>query len=141
MQLNIFTDIGLKSLMYLKQANELVRIDEIAEQLVIPKNHLIKVLNFMIKQKWISSVRGRYGGVYYLKSSDNLLLGNLIIRLENKQELLNCSECKLQNSCFLRVLLKESVDCFYNNLNKYKLSDINSKQTQEFIQSMHQRYK
>ncbi len=141
MQLNIFTDMGLKSLMYLRAANELVTINEISQQLDLPKNHLIKVLNFMVKKRWIASVRGRNGGLHYLKASDDLLLGDLIMALENKTELLNCAECKLQNSCILRKLLSESVDCFYSNLNRYKLSEIAGELTQQFIGSMHQKYK
>lgn len=141
MRLNIFTDIGLKSLMYLRQANAQVTIDEISKQLELPRNHLIKVLNFMIKRGWILSIRGRNGGVSYLKSSDDLLLGDLIMILENKTELLNCKECKLHNSCFLRTILNESVNCFYTNLNKYKFSDINNLPTRNLLQTLHQQHK
>ena len=38
MQLTIFTDIALKSIMYLKQSQDLVTINEIADKYLVPKS-------------------------------------------------------------------------------------------------------
>ncbi len=141
MKLNIFTDISLKSLMYLKQAQNLVTINEIALQFSIPRNHLIKALNLLVRLNWISSIRGRNGGLSYNSESDELKLGEVILILEAKPELFNCDECILHSNCFLRSILKESLDAFYNNLNKYTIADLTKGKTGNFINHMIQHHK
>ena len=133
MQLTIFTDIALKSIMYLKQSQDLVTINEIADKYLVPRNHLVKVLNFMVRKKWIGSVRGRYGGLFYIQTSYELKLGEVIKTLENREELLNCEDCMINNSCHLRGLLSRAVDAFYVYLNQYTLADLNNSKTANFI--------
>ena len=124
MKLSSFSDICLKSLIYLKQNNRIVTINEISEYYSIPRNHLVKALNLLVKLKWIHSIRGRHGGLTYNETSDNLKIGDIILILEAKPELLNCDECRLQGNCFLRFILKESLGAFHKNLNKYTLADL-----------------
>lgn len=136
MRLSQFTDIGLKSIMYLKQASQLVTIDEIANQFKIPRNHLVKVLNFMMHKEWISSTRGRNGGMLYNIKSDKLKLGDVIAVLENKDELLDCDNCVLGFDCHLRGILKKAMNVFYDSLNQYTLKELNNDRTKEFIIKM-----
>ena len=58
MRLNLYTDIGLKVLIYLRNAENLVTLTEILEQFIIPRNHLIKVANHLVKLNWIQAIRG-----------------------------------------------------------------------------------
>lgn len=59
MQLNKFTDFGLRLLMYLLQpSDDVVTIAQAAHVLKISENHLVKVTHFMAKQGWIISTRG-----------------------------------------------------------------------------------
>lgn len=124
MQLNKFTDIALKSFMYLQTANDLSRIDDIVEYYSIPRNHLIKVLNYMVHKNWIASIRGRSGGLYYLEESNDLKLGNIIADLEGNAELINCNECRLRENCILRGMFTGAQQAFYQYLNKYTLKDL-----------------
>ncbi len=124
MQLNIFTDIALKSLIYLKQSERLTTINELAEAFSLPRNHLVKVLNFMVRQQWILSVRGRYGGLRYNPVSDTIRLGDIVLTLETKRELLNCQECMIGSCCFLRGILGEAQAAFYASLNRYTAADL-----------------
>lgn len=133
MKLNTFTDISLKSLIYLKQATHLVTINEIASQFSIPRNHLVKALNLLVRLNWINSKRGRNGGLRYNNESDTLKIGDVISILEAKPELFNCNECKLRSNCILRSILKESLNTFYNNLNKYTIADLTKGKTGAFI--------
>ena len=136
MQLTQFTDIGLKSIIYLKQALHLVTIDEISKQFQIPRNHLIKVLNFMVHQTWIISTRGRNGGMSYNPASDKLKLGDVIMIFENKNELLDCNSCILHAHCKLRCILKDAMNKFYMCLNQYTINDIADPKTAKFINQM-----
>jgi Rrf2 family nitric oxide-sensitive transcriptional repressor len=49
MQLNRFTDLGLRVLMYLthRDREQPVTISEIAERFEVSRNHLVKVVHFM----------------------------------------------------------------------------------------------
>lgn len=133
MQLTLFTDIALKAIIYIKQSQDLVNINEIAEKFNVPRNHLTKVLNFMIHEQWIGSVRGRSGGLFYNTSSDNLKLGNIVMILENMTELLECDSCLLHANCDLRGILRGAVNAFYEYLNQYTLKDLSIHQTDNFI--------
>jgi Rrf2 family nitric oxide-sensitive transcriptional repressor len=65
MQITKFTDLGLRVLMYLSQEvnGQVVTIQEIAQQFNVPRNHLIKVVTRLNKLNWISTTRGRTGGL------------------------------------------------------------------------------
>jgi Rrf2 family nitric oxide-sensitive transcriptional repressor len=129
MKLTLFTDIALKSFLVLQSnPNKLFRIDDIAEAIAAPRNHLVKVLNFMVRKEWIRSIRGCNGGIIYNDQSDNLKLGELIRILEkdDKEELLNCAECKMNTNCRLRGLLGNATNTFYAYLNQYTLNDLST---------------
>ena len=140
MKLNQFTDIALKALMYLRQATHRVTIDAIAQDLQLQRNHLIKVLNYLVKLGWIRSIRGRHGGLSYNTASDQLKLGEVVRQLEDQNELLNCAECSLCIGCALRRILNESQQAFFANLNRYTLADITSEATQRTLISIIQHH-
>lgn len=63
MQLNKFSDYALRVLMYVSRTRDVpYTIAEIAENLVVSENHLVKVVHFMAKQNWIMTTRGKRGG-------------------------------------------------------------------------------
>ena len=64
MQLNKFTDYALRSLMYISRPrNTPYTIAEIAVDLQISHNHLVKIVHFMGKQGWLITLRGK-GAVF-----------------------------------------------------------------------------
>ena len=64
MQLNKFTDYALRILMYISRPRESAyTIAEIAADLQVSQNHLVKVVHFMGKQNWLITTRGKGGGL------------------------------------------------------------------------------
>ena len=64
MQLNKFTDYALRILMYISRPRDLpYTISEIAEDLQVSQNHLVKIVHFMGKQGWLITSRGKGGGI------------------------------------------------------------------------------
>ena len=64
MQLNKFTDYALRILMYISQPKDApYTIAEIARDLRVSQNHLVKIVHFMGKQDWIITTRGKGGGI------------------------------------------------------------------------------
>ncbi|KAA8733269.1 Rrf2 family transcriptional regulator [Acinetobacter qingfengensis] len=126
MQLNKFTDYGLRLLMYLLQpSDELVTIAEAARALKISENHLVKVTHFMAKQGWLISTRGKGGGIRLAPKALDLPIGEIVRTLEHDQKAINCLEpaCVLRFSCGLKSVLDQALEQFYRYLNQYQLRD------------------
>src|SRR4029079_16607137 len=64
MKLTAFTDYSLRVLMYLAAAPDgRATIAEISEAFDISEHHLTKVVHFLGKKGWITTSRGRRGGM------------------------------------------------------------------------------
>ena len=60
MQLNKFSDYALRVLMYISRPRDLpYTIAELAENLLVSQNHLVKIVHFMSKKEWIITTRGK----------------------------------------------------------------------------------
>jgi len=141
MQLNKFTDIGLRVLMYLSQSRfgQQVTIDEIATTFDLPRNHLIKVITRLNKLGWIKATRGRNGGLELNPESLNLRIGNILRELENTTELINCEKpvCQFHGNCLLKDALQTGLESFYTHMNQHRLLDIVNNNTKDKIIFMH----
>lgn len=132
MHLNQFTDIAIRSLIYLAQPSEqkTITIQELSKNLNVSKNHLVKVIHFLSQKQWIITFRGKGGGVMINTEIQKYALGDLIQTLENhtdhSHELINCekSVCGLLSLCHLRPILNDALMQFYEYLNQYTLADI-----------------
>lgn len=133
MQLTKFTDLGLRVLMYVSQDNHTrpITINEIATQLNVPRNHLIKVVTFLNKTSWIQTTRGPSGGLRLGTDPGSLKLGQVIRTLENSESLMNCGvpPCPLLGKCGLKKALDYGLRAFYDHMDTYTLSDVVSDQT------------
>lgn len=134
MQISRFTDLGLKVLMYLSCHDvPITTIAQIADDLKVSKNHLVKVVHFMAQQQWLVTMRGKNGGIALAKMPKEYLLGELIRHLEQKyqqesmQMRLSEVECGvLPMLACLPELFQESLETFYQSLNRYNLADLKS---------------
>ena len=126
MQLNKFTDYGLRLLIYLLQPSDgLLTITQAAHALQISENHLVKVTHFMVKQGWVISIRGKGGGIRIAPQALTLPIGEMVRCLQHDQKTVNCLEpaCTLRFSCGLKSLLDQALEQFYQYLNQYQLQD------------------
>ncbi|WP_088139758.1 Rrf2 family transcriptional regulator [Achromobacter xylosoxidans] len=129
MQLTRFTDFGLRVLMYLTQCRDrsaAVTIPEIADRFSVSRNHLVKVVHFMAQQGWVSTSRGKGGGLRLAQAADRYRLGDLIRQLEQQGPLIDCREppCALDGACRLSGVLAQTLQAFYEALNGYTLADL-----------------
>lgn len=141
MQLTHFTDFSLRVLMYLsyQERKQLVTITEIAEQFNIPRNHLVKVVNNLVKQGWINAARGRNGGLSLGVDPQTLKLGGVIQLLENHKSLIDCkrTDCQLDGHCHLQRALGEGLKVFYQFMDNYTLADVVKDPTMAAIIKLH----
>jgi len=80
MKLNQFTDLGLRTLIYLTQPARSTpfTIRQAALELDVSANHLVKVVNFMGHQGWVVTTRGRNGGMSLARPMSEYPLGTVI---------------------------------------------------------------
>jgi len=129
MQLTIFTDYGLRSLMYLAaQPDKLCSVREIAEHYGISRNHLVKVVHRLSQLEYVTSSKGKGGGIRLAENSAKLKIGDLVQSLEPHMHMVECfsketNSCKITNSCKLKHYLYEASQTFVNTLNNYTLAD------------------
>ena len=131
MQLNRFTDLGIRVLMYLGSIEgPSVTIARLAEDLQVSKNHLVKVVHFMAQQQWLLTSRGKSGGIALAKRPEDYAIGDVVRVLEqnsvNGERLINCQQppCVLLPACGLPFILQQALEQFYQFLTQYNLADV-----------------
>lgn len=141
MQLNRFTDLGLRVLMYLTHRDRAqpVTISEIAERFAVSRNHLVKVVHFMGLQGWLNNSRGKGGGLALAQAAEHYRLGQIIRVLEGNAPLIDCAEppCALRQDCQLKAVLDLATQAFFTTLDGYTLRDIIASPTGEAIIRLH----
>lgn len=126
MQLNKFTDYALRILLYIAQPRDMpYTIAEIAEDLHVSKNHLVKIVHFMGQHDWIITTRGKGGGIRLNPQALNSQLGEIVRILQGDHQIVECNTppCVLRNKCGLKGILDQALEQFYISLNQYTLND------------------
>lgn len=126
MQFTKFTDFGLRVLMYLATTQTLVTVAELACSFSIPKNHLSKVVNRLVKLGWVNATPGRNGGLRIAQAPESLCLGDILKALEGQHGLVDCDKppCVLKGKCHLKRVLDIGQQEFYASMNHYTLAQI-----------------
>ncbi|WP_374666438.1 Rrf2 family transcriptional regulator [Acinetobacter sp.] len=127
MQLNKFTDYALRVLMYIAQPKEMpYTIAEIAEDLRVSQNHLVKIVHFMGKQDWLITTRGKGGGIRMNPQALNFKLGEIVRILQRETPIVECNTppCVLRSNCGLKGILDQAMEQFYQSLDQYTLGDV-----------------
>lgn len=127
MQLNKFSDYALRVLMLISNPRELpYTIAELAENLHVSQNHLVKIVHFMAKKEWIITHRGKGGGIRFNPKTLELKLGDILRTLEGNNQIVECNHppCVLLKRCGLKGILNQAVEQFYESLNQYTLAEV-----------------
>lgn len=127
MQLNKFTDYALRLLMYIAPARDTpYTIAEIAQDLHVSQNHLVKIVHFMGKQNWLITARGKGGGIRLNPKAMQLNLGQIVRILQRDNPIVECNTppCVLRSSCGLKGILDQALTQFYSSLDQYTLADV-----------------
>lgn len=91
MQLTRFTDYGLRSLSYLAvQPNRFSTVREISDHFGISRNHLVKVVHRLAQLGYVSSSKGKGGGIRLAHDPKSIRLGDLVRALETNMTIVEC---------------------------------------------------
>jgi Rrf2 family nitric oxide-sensitive transcriptional repressor len=130
MRLTRYTDYALRMLVYLGLHRErLCPITEIANAYAISQNHLTKVAQDLRKAGFVSSERGRHGGLRLARPPAAISVGGVVRAMEGETCLADCGACLLAPRCSLISALSDAHDAFLASLDKVSLETIVSGST------------
>lgn len=129
MRLTQYSDFALRVLMYAAAKPEkLLTIEETAKAYGISRAHLMKVVNQLIREGFLSSVRGRAGGFRLGRDPKDIRIGQVIRLTEPDFAIVECfgcdNQCIITPSCRLKKLLAEALKAFLDKLDQATLKDM-----------------
>ena len=129
MRLLTSTDLALRVLMRLSAAPDRhLSTDVLARELVVSRNHLHKIVQYLTETGLVRTIRGARGGVMLARPAADIRVGDVVRRHEEGQALVECfrvdgGACTLVPACRLRGMLAAAKDVFYRHLDQYTLAD------------------
>lgn len=128
MRLNLKTDYCLKVLMYVQQHEGRTKIQVIADEHGISKNHLSVAVNNLSDLGYIISTSGPTGGIEFNHKFANKTVAELITKIED-MSIVECfkaetNTCTLSPSCKVKSMLKNATKAFVRELGNYKIKDL-----------------
>lgn len=130
MRLTRQTNYAIRILMYCA-ANEgrLSRVPEIAAAYSLSELFLFKILQPLVENGLVETVRGRNGGVRLAKPASKITLFDAIRVTEDNFAMAECfedgaTECPLVDSCALNEALRNALGAFFDVLAGYTIEDL-----------------
>lgn len=129
MRLTTMTDYALRMLIYLGQhPQRLCTTAEIAQAYGISEAHLTKITHQLGLGGWISTVRGKGGGMRLALPPAELMLGELVRAIESDFYLVEClsptNACNLTGMCALTGIVNDALAAFMAELDRHSLADL-----------------
>lgn len=113
------TEYALRSLVYIQTQNyKGMRpgIDEIASGIDAPRFYTAKILQRLVRQGFLSSLKGKGGGFYFDANKPDKTLKELVIAVEGGSIISGCGfglkQCDCNNPCPLHEKYAEIRDAF-----------------------------
>jgi Rrf2 family nitric oxide-sensitive transcriptional repressor len=129
MQLTTHTDYALRLLIYLAvfKSEAALTVQDAAGRYGISANHLAKVAQNLVQQGYITSQRGRGGGLSLMKDPAEINIGEVVRTIESFN-LVECfgndSMCRIERDCKLATAIDEAREAFLQALDRYTLADL-----------------
>ena len=130
MYLSKFTDYSFRILMYLgNNPDKLSTVDELSSILDLSTHHVKKIVYKLSKNNYISSLKGRNGGIKLGMDPKDINLGKLLEITEDNLDILECfsienNTCSLNNCCKLKPIINDALESFKLKFSEYTLADI-----------------
>ena len=125
MRLTRYSDYALRVLIYLSSRPErLCSIAEISRAYDISNNHLMKVVQELGRAGYVTTLRGRSGGIRLARPASEIIVGHVIRTTEEGFDLADCRNCGLAPACGMTSVLGEAVEAFLAVLDRYSFADL-----------------
>lgn len=130
MKLTAFTDYSLRVLLFLAaEPDRRATIAEIATAFDIKENHLTKVVHFLAQNGWVTTVRGKGGGLQLAHAPEAIVIGAVVRQTEGPDLPAECfdrgsNRCRITRACRLKGVLHDAVQAFHAVLDRCTLADL-----------------
>lgn len=129
MRLTMFTDVALRTLIYLaSHPGRLVTIAETAAALGVSPNHLMKVVQHLAASGHVTTLRGNRGGLRLARPAADITLGDVIRHTEPGLSLLPVPEtgrlCLIPGDAALTTTLGSALAACMAVLDARTLADL-----------------
>jgi Rrf2 family iron-responsive transcriptional regulator len=130
MRLTRQTNYAVRILMYCATNDgRLSRIPEIAQAYQVSELFLFKILQPLVANGLVETVRGRNGGVKLGRTAADITLFDVVRVTEENFSMAECfdndaAECPLIDSCALNAALRKALGAFFDVLEGVTISDL-----------------
>ncbi len=124
MQLTQHTDFGLRLLVVLARDGGPLALPKFAQEQGLSYNHVAKVAQTLVHEGFVTSQRGRGGGITLARPAGEIGIGKVVRALERGMKLADCGRCRLKGGCGLSGVLADALDAFLGVLDRYSLADV-----------------
>jgi Rrf2 family nitric oxide-sensitive transcriptional repressor len=94
----------------------------------VSRHHLTKVVQHLHKYGFVEATRGKGGGLTLARSASDIVIGDVVRRMEPSAALVECfdkdGQCAIQGHCKLTRALREAFNAFIGTLDRYTLADL-----------------
>jgi len=129
MRLTLFSDFSLRLLLYLAtHPDRNVELSEVADAYGVSHHHLTKVVQKLVAEGIVASVRGRGGGLRLGRAPEAINVGALVRLTEPDLDLVECFDratntCPIDSACGLKHVLVDAQKAFLAALDAHTLAD------------------
>ncbi len=129
MRLTLHADLAFRTLIFLATAGEKgAPIPQIARAYGVSESHLTKVAQSLVQAGFVISNRGRGGGLQLRLAPEEILIGEVIRKMETDFALVDClgaepERCILSGFCGLQWIFDEALEAWFRVLDRYTLAD------------------
>lgn len=129
MQLSKFTDYSFRALIYLAlNKDERCTVQVLAQRLDTSIHHMKKVIHNLSKYEYVTSQKGRNGGLCLGLEPKDINLGEILKITEENMNLFDCfsnkDSCPLAKGCKLKAISNKALSKFIDEFEKYTLEDL-----------------
>ncbi len=130
MHLTTHTDYALRVLVFLSIAEgRTASAPEMAERYGISLHHLRKVVQALGRSGYVSTERGRGGGVRLERDPADIRLGEVVAQMEPDMAVVEClgegeSTCVLAPACRLKGAMRRAREAFIEELDRTTLAEV-----------------
>lgn len=129
------SDFALRALMYLAVTGEATTVGDMAARLNVSHHHLVKVVQLLCGHGFVTTTRGRGGGVRLAREPLEIRIGDVVRRTEPDFALVECMRtvtsekarvkgCPIGEPCPLAGLLRRAEQAFVSILDEATLADL-----------------
>ncbi|WP_324261476.1 Rrf2 family transcriptional regulator [Altererythrobacter sp. H2] len=133
MQFSLKTDYALRMLMALAATDAILSVDWMAEHYGISRNHLAKVAQQLNSAGYVTTTRGRSGGMRLSRPAPDINVGRLVRDFERLDGFVGCmgadGRCTINGVCGLKPALAGALEAFLAHLDGFSLADIASQRS------------